>query len=176
MIYPNTIIHWLDIHDSTSRETYIEAMFQQYSHLTVSENNSLVIRFDDRLNVKIKDWYNWTQAISITKYMRNSLDITWRHIKIANHDLCITGDTMIPFYSNVNTDKYTCNVKRYDDKIANVDHFRVRDGVTSDGNDITFVCNEEKLGLMEGDYYYRLVTRSGSFNANNILMWSGENI
>ncbi len=180
MYHPDTIVHWLDIDKEYVGEDTISSMFQYFALLANVNSNRNEVLFKNPnntsydFNVKLKDWYGWTNVISISK---TEIPITWRIIELNGlAKLHVCDDTLIPVCSNIARTfrgfngevKYRYEIRKYKE-LQPTDFFRVRDIVDNNFTDDIRVC-----GSATTDHYYSIVTKSSFFNGNNILLYGRD--
>ena len=183
MHHPTTMIHWADIDSSEVEETPFSVLFQKYSIDSVSiasKSDEIKSRFEidfSNRNVKVKDWFGWTQLIKLAK-VETKYKICWEELRVANSSLILSLETLVPAYQSPldyilgfhGERKYDYIIKPYKDMNRN-EYFRIRSGF-SNGKEVEFTNDISILDLKEGNHFYSIETLSGTFNANQVYMIS----
>ena len=190
MIHPDTQVHCLDLFIENSIRGSINDIFQKYYHKAVIKDNGKIkvaeIDFTQDPLIKITDLFGWTDVIKIQKVPFNYESDRWIDVLVANKQLMVTDNTLIPFY-RINDSKrgFHGEVKysytlRYPLKSKPGDYLRLRNGINPDGSETEFAI-PELISFNKSDYDhmaygFRIITKSRFYNANDIHLFGGEYI
>lgn len=178
MLHALTDIHILDIDHEVSIHDPISKVYQYFSHLRKEDNGFSYIDLSN-LNVKIKDWTGWTQLLKIEAY--DDID-DWD--KLSSPIPLVLKDEIIPIYSpDVSKQgfhgevkyKYILHEYQY---LKGMKEFIVRTIVDDRDDDVwqLFIPMhlESVPNSSKNKVGYKIYTKSGFFNANNIHLCSSD--
>lgn len=178
MIHPNTQIQYLDIKVGEPRYNTVNDLYREYSHkANMLTDDCSVINFSSNSNVKITDLFGWTDIIQIKRI--KSDNITWNNINVANKQILLSNDELIPFYDINKTTigfhgevKYEYILKHLIKSDRSKDFLRIRNGENELGENIEFSpINIYSMSNDKTNYGYQLITRSRFFNGNDIHLF-----
>lgn len=185
MHHPSTIVHWADIDNTEAVKDSLSALFQRFCVKAINDNNppekNIIriseINFTDK-NVKLKDWFGWTQLHKVIKVETRS-KVIWDLVKVANREILLAPKTKILVYKDPSEytvgfhgeTKYHSEIKNRKDLMPG-EYIRIRNGISPEGEEIEFSKDISVIDTKLGNCYYVIITRSGRFNANDIYMHS----
>lgn len=173
MLHSLTDIHILDIDHEVSLHDSINKVFQYFSYLRKEDNGFSYIDLS-KVNVKIKDWTGWTQLLRIEAF--NNID-SWDQLSSPNPLILI--DEIIPIYSpDVSKQGFHGEVKYkyilYDYQyLKGMKEFTVRAIVDGDNWQAFLPMHLESI-QDDTSVGYKIYTKSGFYNANNIHLCSSD--
>jgi hypothetical protein len=179
MLHPETIVQWMDVKSQKVFTDGIAKMFQMYSHMASKTSDGSEVLFSPQSNIaKITDMYGWTSVKAIRR-IDNVPE--WFELNIANHQITLSRDSIIPIYEPNSpflgfhgetkypfTGKHITNIEEWD-------MARIRRGKNKDGEDIEFsnISLSKVMYIFEKTLCvsYEVITKSGFFNGNNIHLF-----
>lgn len=181
MISPDTVVSWIDIKTGKERTDAVQQLFQEYANdARMIEAGWFKIYFEEGA-VKVKDWYGWTDLISIEIH-QDTTEYSWHRITVGDKELVANGVSFIPIYNPHQSTAGFHGQQKHPYILAHVARIpkenawlRVRYG--SEDSDFAEVTRDEFLG--EADYPnagYDLCTKSGFVNANDIYIHASDDV
>lgn len=184
MLHPNTEVQWMDVPSQKVYTDTVMKMYQMYSHKATKflEGSETVYSYSSIPDkVKIQDWYGWTD-VKVIKRIEGISE--WVYLIIANHQLLVTNQTLIPVYDIKNPFQGFHGETKYPFIVKPVqvmtleDMVRIRMGKDSNGEEIEFTPTYPGLIFQmkqrDCNHGYEIITQSGFFNAQNVHLWGKE--
>lgn len=104
MLYPRSVIKWMDLKEERVIEGTIDDLFKMYArHINVLGKDVSVIAFSGKNDPKInmQDWTGWTAVQAIWKLDNLESDETWYKMSVEDHpeiNLIVSNHELIPAY------------------------------------------------------------------------------
>lgn len=194
MIFPSTQVQWMDVTTEKVRIDSIMSMYQTYSYREynyeenrVSEKISEIL-FEEE-TVKTTDGWGWTDVIAIRK-----IDMTACAFVQANgHQLRLCPETLIPIWDINNPVKGFHGEMKYPYEVMSIGYLfsKCLDDehnppenpivkIRSQDSDPRDFAQLKSVTLKDShrayNHSYQIITKSGFYNANDIVLWGRENI
>lgn len=183
MIHPNTQIQYIDIKLGEPKYNTVNDLYREYAHkANMLTDNCSIIDFGSNYNVKVIDLFGWTDIIQIKRIKSDA--IVWNNINVANKQILLSDDELIPFYDIDETTrgfhgevKYKYILKHLIKSDKSKDFIRIRKGEDEFNNDIEFSpIRIHSVSNDKTNYGYQLITKSRFFNGNDIHLFGEDTV
>ena len=181
LIYKDQQIQFIDVNKELMKKDSIENIYQMYSHkIELYDNKFSYINFADKDNVKISDLYGWTEIFRFAKMPNIN---TWKSIKVADKEIIISSETLIPCYDINNPYRGFHGEVKYPyilknpEKLTSEDWLRIHRGKDQNNNDIEFdhpIVND--FIPNNNEYGYDIITKSRFGNVNDVQILLSNNV
>lgn len=179
MILGDTHVSWLDMHRKAYRWTSVAELFKRLSmYATWNGANQYTIELDPG-QVKVQDWYGWTDLVSITRIMEPVE--SWWKVTGAVQSVTVSAFELIPVYnpadakSGFHGDLKYGYVLKNPEKMIGLTGFRhqlmQRPADSGISEFVPFTVESADVHPESG---YSIVTRSGSVTANCIRLFTAN--
>ena len=192
MILPDTIVQWIDVKTEKVHIGGVSDLYRAYAHKANHNNNTSQIMFDRDSNVKITDSWGWTDVICIKKF--DGIDCV-AILNANGHQLRCHHTTLIPFWDIHNPVKGFHGEMKYPFEVATL-HKILAELMNEgwDGDRVSFIVKIRSQDSDPRDFAiikisdigdrknwsetscYQIITKSGFYNANDIVLWGKEKI
>lgn len=176
MLHSSTKVMWMDVKSQKVFTDTISNMFQMYSlkaQRTLDGISQVLFNPESEI-VKITDMYGWTDVKSITRIDQPSV---WVEINAADKYLYVSDDEILPIYLPESQFRGFHGEVKYSilpkslPKLEEDDILRIHRGVSENEEDIEFAKIQYRCNIKDytdSGHGYKITTKSGFFNGNNI--------
>lgn len=175
-------IFWIDIKNiGEGRDTTLTKLFQHVAHLgiPIKDNgdftNIISVNLEDE-NIKVKDWYGWTQLLGIEKYINQKSTVSKISIKDSGECLqpnesvlYVDNNYLLPIFSEESIKRPS---RGFHGEVIYKSTLKLAKNIGSDDMMRFSKKPEQFCHLINGcavgaSVFYKIRTRSGMFNCSN---------
>lgn len=130
MIHSSSIVQYLDIDKDKSFETSIDDLYKKYIENAIQVNSDECISkidFTNNHNIKISDWYGWSQLLCIKRVKVDKWIELIVNQKQLQYSLILGEGMLVPSYNPYNSSRGFHGEIKYPYELKAVESFTERD-------------------------------------------------